>query len=378
MKIYFKLLRVLLTLILLNAFSVFIQAQITVDNSSSVANFTTGGVRTNPVTFNHTITNNGEVLYVAVSNNITLVPIPTTGGCATQLPPTGTVPTVAGVPSISYTVGMTTQMTFERYTTNDAVPLNAIVSPNGCTSVEVFRLINPTVGTGTISVDVPVGGDYLVIGAVSFNAVNQSTPTAGALIASRGTSAAPSVSVPTSPNDFVLDALATEFVSQSSIVNPASIGQIEQYSGNFGGFNDVGAGSTKAAGAAGSTMTLWQLGNSGSWALGGVRIEQVSTGSPVSIGGQIRRNNNIPLPSSLVVLQNLNTGEQFYTQSDEKGRYLFEDLEVGNTYDVRVYNYKYDFAPNSQVLNLLDTREDIDFVGSIRRRNLTVGEFSKF
>lgn len=368
-----KIIKSVLLLLVLFALSAVTKAQISVDNTSSVSDFTLFGVRLNPVTFSHTITNNGEVLYVGISNNITGTQAPATPGCTnlTRLTTAGTVT------AISYG----SQTNFEPYTTNALDPTSrAVISPDGCTSVEIYRLINPQPGTATISVTVTGGGDYLVIGAVSFSGVSQSTPTAGGLNGFRGTSTAPTATVATGANDFVLDVVAAEFAAGLIDVDASSTGQTERYSGMFpAGTVDIGAASTKPA-AVGfpTTTTLWTLNNPGEWAVGGILIEDIVLASPSSISGFVNSANGRRLPDTLVIVQNLQTGEQFYTHTDSKGSYFVEDLETGVSYSISVFNYKYQFSPSSRVVSLLGSVEDLNFIGSIRRRNLTLQEWKNF
>ena len=197
-----------LSIVILFLFASFgqIRAAVTVDTSSSTADFTLGGTRINALTFTHTVSGAGEVLYVGVSNNRTLTANPTQFGCPVALPAAGTVT------AISYG----SQTNFEPLTRQDNALLDTIVSPNGCASVEVFRLKNPTPGTNVaISVMIPTGGDYVVIGAVSLIGADSSTPAAGALVPASGSSAAPAVTVSTPFNGLVLDTIAAEFNSLS-------------------------------------------------------------------------------------------------------------------------------------------------------------------
>lgn len=347
--------------LLLTAFAGTINAQVLFESATVNGNFATGGLRVVPITVSHTIPGITRILYVGVSN----YRIPATFGtpCAAALPPTGSVTSVTF-----------NGMAFERLTTQ-TTNLGAVVSPDFCNSVEIFRLKNPPATTDDVIVNQPTGGDYTVVGAISFFGVDQMTSANGAIVPNSGNSQFPNVTVGTAANDVVLDVLSLDF--NSGIATPS---QTLRWNGNnfFGFLSDIGAASTKSATGT-STMTNWTLGTAGNWALGGIRLQPLAaSASLASIGGQVRRADGNALPSSLVILQNLNTGEQFYTHSDEKGRYIFEDQQVGVSYFVRVFNYKYDFTPNNQIFSLLDARGNVDFVGNIRRRNLSVSGYSRF
>ncbi len=328
---------------------------ISVDTVTSTSDFTLAGARTAPVTVPHSISNAQEVLYVGVSNNRTTTQNPLVGGCPVALPVTGTVPPGG----LSY--GGRTD--FERYTT-PTTNLNAVVSPNFCTSVEIFRLKNPPTGANTLSVTVTGGGDYLVIGAISFTGVDSSTTTAGMLAPASGSDRFPTVTVPTPNNGLVLDVIAAEFVAGRTI--PA---QTLRWNGQptFGALTDIGAGSTKAITGA-STQTNWTLDNAANWALGGVAIKEVVLASPASIGGRVGTKEGEPLKNVLITLRNLQTGEVFNATTNEKGVYYFEGLALTNLYQIKVFSNFYAFSPNNRILNLTESLEEINFYGVRRNR----------
>ena len=319
---------------------------ITIDTNSrsNLGDFTTGGVRNTPLTLTVNIQEAGEVLYVGVSNNRTFIGVPTLG-CPAPLSPTGSVS------AITYN-GVSA---FARYTTSGS--LNAIVSPNGCASVEVFRFISPPVGAGILSVTVPVGGDYLVIGAVAAIGVDSSVSTTNALFSATGNSASPTLIVPTTPDDFVLDVLASEYNSLSAIPNATQTREWRQ-SGDPAPPPDfyVGAGSTKAAVNASSVTMSWALQNSGNWALGGVRIEEVFMASSVSIEGQVTDSNNRALSRVAVTLSGGEGGRQTAI-TNQFGYFRFENLQAGQTVILRAQSKQYTFAPK-----ILTPSEDVQDV----------------
>lgn len=340
---------------------------ITVDEVTNFANFTLGGART-PITIPHNIDMMQEVLYVGVSNNRTDVAIPTITGCTLKLPPTGTVT------QISYTDGTVTRSDFEPLTRSDNPALDTILSPNGCTSVEMFRLKNPPTGNGTLTVNIPAGGDYLVIGVISFIGVDSSTSPTGALVPAFGTSKFPTVTVPTPFNGIVLDTVAAEYAGQDIFIQPSNTDQFRQWRL----LSDpsppppfyVGAGSLAPINGATSVTMEWEISNSVDWALGATAIKEASSASPSEISGQVFTKAGDSLVSVLVTVQNLETGEIHQTYTNEKGRYMFEGLEVANLYQVSVSSFLYEFSPDNQVFQLTEGRDDVDFVAVRRNRKI--------
>lgn len=326
---------------------------VTIDTASrsNRGDFTLGGVRTTPLTLTVNIQEAGEVLYVGVSNNTTLTATPTQLGCLATLPPTGTVSAI----TYNNVAG------FTRYTT-PTTNFNAVVSPNGCTSVEVFRFINPPTGAGTLSVNIPVGGDYVVIGAVAAIGADSQFSTAGALFSATGTGGTPTLTVPTTAGDFVLDVIAAEFNSLDLIPNATQTREWRQLA-------DpappppfyVGAGSTKAAAAiaaglpAGTTMT-WNN-RTGGWALGGILIEEVVLASSVSIEGRAIDSSDRALPRVSVTLTD-SEGNKQTALTSAFGYYRFENIAAGQTIVLQARSKQHSFAP--RVLTALEDLQDID------------------
>ena len=232
----------------------------------------------------------------------------------------------------------------------------------GSSSVEIYRLIAPPVGTGTITVNFLVPVNYAVGGANSLNGVSQTTPNS-AFVSSSGTSANPALTATGSvAGDLVLDALGT---TPNAVFVAPNASQTVSYTGRsyFGFAFDVGAGSTKSPTSTTTPMN-WTMTNPAVWALGAIVVKQsVSTAAAVSISGKLRTNKGEAIIYSSVILQNLQTGEEIYTITDEKGRYLFDGLRVSNIYLVSVFNFSYRFAQTAQLVNLTDSIENLDFIG---------------
>lgn len=357
---------------------------ITFDNAGSVGDFTLGGVRVDtstppnprPLTFTLNINAAANALYVGVSNNRTLTAMPGTGGCpatGVQLSTTGTVT------NITTTNGTTARTDFERYTTSGTIAQNAVVSPNGCASVEIFRLKNPPSGTNTISVSIPAGGDYIVIGAASFIGVDLSNQpsTVGALNPNSGAGSNPSVTVSTPANGIVLDTVADEFSALDIIIPPSAGNQTRLWRMS----SDppppppfyVGAGSMKPVVNVSSVTTNWQTTNSANWAVGGIFLKEVSTATQSTLAGQVRTNLGAPLANISVFLQDLQTGESVGAATDENGRYYFENLNTTHLYQVKVFSFYYNFSPGSQIFNPIQSLGDVDFVAARRTRKRYFG-----
>ena len=232
----------------------------------------------------------------------------------------------------------------------------------GNSSVELYRLIAPPVGTATITVNFLVPVNYAVGGANSLNGVSQTTPNS-AFFSSSGNSATPAVTATDSvTGDLVLDVLGT--TPSAGFVAP-NASQTLRYAGRdyFGFAFDVGAGSTKPPTSTTTPMN-WTMTNPSVWALGAIVVKQsISTAATVSISGRLLTNKGEAIIYSSVVLQNLQTGEETYTITDEKGRYTFDGLRVSNIYRVSVFNFRYRFTQTEQLVNLNDSIENLDIIG---------------
>jgi hypothetical protein len=198
--------------------------------------------------WSHTVSSNtSRVLIVGVSTYVSILPL---GG----LPP----PRVSGV---TYNGVAMTRL-------DDLLAL----SPDGNSAVEMFILKEPlpAAGAHTVQVTLNAGINYAVGGSVSFNDVNQVTPTRVFTRNSGNTSPA-TITVASATNEIVLDTVATKF--EAGILT-AGAGQTERWNGVttscFGVLNSVGAGSTKPG--ATSTTTTWTEGTSQPWAMGAVSV----------------------------------------------------------------------------------------------------------
>lgn len=218
------------------------------DNSAQGCNFD-GTASPRTLSWSHTIGGGTtRALFVGVSTFVSVLPV---GG----LPP----PRVSGV---TYNGTPMTRL-------DDLLTL----SSDGTNAVEMFVLKEPlpVAGTYTVQVTLNPGVNYVVGGSVSFNGVNQTTPTR-VFTRNSGTSTTPTVTVASATGDVVLDTVSTTF---SGAILTANASQTERWNGKvascFGGLNSIGAGSTKA-GATSTTMSWTQSGGSQPWAIGAVSI----------------------------------------------------------------------------------------------------------
>ncbi|HWS99650.1 MAG TPA: C25 family cysteine peptidase [Pyrinomonadaceae bacterium] len=141
----------------------------------------------------------------------------------------------------------------------------------------MFILRMPASGTNTVQVTLNAGVNYAVAGSISFNDVNQVTPTRPFTRSSGSTSPA-SITVASATNEIVLDTIATRF--EAGVLTPDA-GQTQRWNGTACDgpppptepnlvLNSVGAGSTEPG--ATNTTTLWTLGTAQGWAMGAVSI----------------------------------------------------------------------------------------------------------
>ena len=72
----------------------------------------------------------------------------------------------------------------------------------GSETVEIWRLLVPSVGTANIVATFNASGNQAVGGGAAFNGVNQTTPT-GTFVSANGTNTAPSLSVPSAAGELV-------------------------------------------------------------------------------------------------------------------------------------------------------------------------------
>lgn len=336
-------------------------AVIDVENATENGDFNVFGTRIGSISVSHFIETDANVLYVGVSNHRT--------GLITAGLPCGIL--AASLTTTANFVSASGTQAMEKLT--DSMGVSAVLSDNTCNSVEVFRLESPAQGNGTVNINQTLGGDYVVVGAVSFSGVDTSSGVT--FVPSDGNDRFPFVNVGTTANDVVLDVLAADFAAGLATPNAS---QTEQWDGEdfFSFSRSIGAGSTKPATTT-STITNWTLSDPGQWALAGIDLKPAAiSASPSSIGGVVQTRSGRSIPDTLVFVRNLQTGEQIYTQTDEKGSYIVGELDTGVSYLVGVYNFRYEFEPNQKIVSLLDSVGNLNFSGRVRR-NQTFDDYRR-
>ncbi len=331
-RTFFKSLTAMLCLVF---FTLQLQAAITVDNTSSNGVFNAAGVAS--LTIPHeTNAGTNRALFVGVSTATTTLPV--------------------GVPT-NRVAGVT-------YNGLTLTRVGTAISPNSLTTSEIFRLVNPPVGNFSVIITlaaVPVGGNafvnYVVGGAISFQGVSQTSPN-GAFVPASGVSDTPTATVTDSvAGDFVLDTLAT---LPSAVFAAAGAGQTEQWDGQsfFGSAFDIGAGSTKTAISATTTMN-WLTASPANWALGAVTVKQsVTTAASVTISGRLTATNKRGVGNARVKMTDAN-GASRYATSNPFGYYRFENVGAGETYIFSVDSKRYSFNP--QAVTVSEALTDLNF-----------------
>ena len=129
----------------------------------------------------------------------------------------------------------------------------------------IYRFLSPTTGAKTVSVSFSGSNpDFAVIAVTQLTGVDQSSPT-GTPAKATDTTGTPSISVPSTPGDLVLDAL-----SGWGGAHTVGAGQSQNYARTLSG-DWNGQGSSESA--TGSSTTMSWSNNSDTWALVGVAFK---------------------------------------------------------------------------------------------------------
>ncbi len=157
--------------------------------------------------------------------------------------------------------------------TYGGVAMTQIGRGTGNHAVEIWGLVNPTVGTANIVVS--FGGTTAAAGgATSFNGVNQSTPF-GTFVSATGTGTAASVTVASATGDLVIDAQYWKL----NTANVNGAGQTTQWSQANA---SMLGGSTTETGAASVTMS-GSSASSSQWEIGAVSIKAATTPAGITV-----------------------------------------------------------------------------------------------
>ena len=159
--------------------------------------------------------------------------------------------------------------------TYGGVALTQVGRTTGNHAVEIWRLVNPTVGTGNIVVSLGATTD-IKGGAVTYNGVDQTTPT-GTYVGATGTGTTASVNVSSTTGSLVLD--ITNWDNNPSGYTTGS-GQSDVWNLTNTGHRGI---STTEAGAATVTMSS-TVSASNQWEIGAVSINASVNVAPTITG----------------------------------------------------------------------------------------------
>ncbi len=322
-----------------------VSAAVSLDSPAS-SNGLFNAVGVSSITWSHTVGGNpSRALFVSISTSST------------------TLPAFPGPRVMAVTYGG-----------NALSPVGTQLSSDNRNSVEIYRLVNPPIGSATVQVDLVAGvANYVVGGSTSCSGVDTADPN-GAFTAASGNSNSPTIIVPDGVvGDLVLDTLATSptgaFYGQGA--DQALVWNGRSY---FGFAFDVGAGSTEPAS---SPVTMsWTTSGTDNWALAGFAVKSLGTTAAFStISGRVMTSSGVPISYAQVKLQNLETGAEFYQTTNQFGHYGFENLETGRTYQIRVAQGRFSFEPDTRIFNLHESLTNFDFIASDFGKSLW---FSKF
>uniref|UniRef100_UPI00262434A2 DUF4347 domain-containing protein n=1 Tax=Zoogloea sp. TaxID=49181 RepID=UPI00262434A2 len=149
-------------------------------------------------------------------------------------------------------------------------------SSSGVVPVEIWKLVNPTVGTASVvasfSATTAAAG-----GATTYNGVDQTTPVRGSFVSAFGNSTTVSVTVASAPGDLVIDAQSWQGLPSGGAPGPGQTITWSQQNASITG------GSTSEAGAASVEMSS-SFGSSTNWVIGAVSLKAAAgiTVTPIS------------------------------------------------------------------------------------------------
>jgi hypothetical protein len=222
--------------------------------------------------------------------------------------------------------------------TYGGIALTLVGRGAGNHAVEIWRLINPTVGTANVVASFS-GNTAAAGGATTFNGVNQSTPT-GTFVSATGTGTIASVTVASAAGDLVIDA---EYWQGNISGTPGAGQTVNWFLQNARLFGS----STREAGAPSVVMDT-SVAAARQWEIGAVSIHDdvmniVGTVyEDVNYGGGAGRNwatasgnGGSARPAARVELFNAAGAFVTSTTTDASGNYSFVGLAAGN-YTIRV------------------------------------------
>ncbi|MEZ5327485.1 MAG: hypothetical protein R3F19_20740 [Verrucomicrobiales bacterium] len=176
------------------------------------------------------------------------------------------------------------------------------------TLTEVWRLVNPPSGAGTISVSLNASSFGWIVGATTFTGVNQSTPL-GTPVLTSGSTGTPTATVNSASGELVFDVIAREWPGSAT----PGAGQTERWDRSDP--DDILGASSTEAGASSVTMSWSTDVNTYPWSQVAVPIKAVTTSATSAVytqslamqddlvipaGGQVSVTNYVQTASALV------------------------------------------------------------------------------
>jgi hypothetical protein len=236
----------------------------------------------------------------------------------------------------------------------------------GNSSVEVFRLVNPPVGTGNVVVNFVFPVNYTVGAAISLNGVSQTTPN-GAITTQTGSANAFTANVlGTITTDYVIGTVGSspnagfivEDASQTVCSDEVSEASCLRGRRFFGNAFDVGSTGRKS-GAPFTTPMSWTLTSAQSYAFVGFPVRRFTlSAASVSISGRVTTADGRPVGRANVLLTAQN-GETLPAMTNPFGYYRFYNVSAGQTVTIAVRSKNQNFS--TQVINVTEDVNDLNF-----------------
>lgn len=337
------------------AFTLNSQAAVVVDNSTSNQGFDNLGLTSLSVAHEVSSTTSNRVLYVGVSTSTTVLPV--------------------GAPANRVDI-----VTFELDSNPGAkFPLERVgsrISSDNLNTVEMFRLVAPPSGVGTVRINFvvllpnPIPANitnllvnYAVGGAISFSGAIQSA-VLPPFFSQAGSNSSPTVAVMGGVSgDFVLDTVGASPDAGSIFLSTVNMEQTRRWVDPFPAFGsfDIGAGSTEAVPSTApfTVITQWNLANNDNWTIGAVLVRQfVVSASPSSIGGRVLTQSGRGVSKAFVYLTN-SAGEKRRVLTNPFGYFRFNDVPSGETFVVSVFSKRNSFT--SQVVSVTNDINELIF-----------------
>jgi hypothetical protein len=168
----------------------------------------------------------------------------------------------------------TGNMVVTAMTYNSVAMTKLTTSSLGSQRIELWYLLNPDVGTYSVSATYTGSSNDSRLGVISLTGVKQSAPTVYGQTSVNGTSISLSLTTP-SANCWIVD----------SAVNGSSVSTISEGASQTNRYQLEGTaytqdGSTKVIASAGSASTSWSSSTSADWVQVSVAVEEVASAAP--------------------------------------------------------------------------------------------------